>query len=548
MAIGTAQCCHLHYIKSIFQTIQQSSRKEDLKEGSKDEPLLTRMGSFRDRQKLFSNLSSEPQLQGVLRGKRLTSKSKPDNPKANQTRPVEKIQPSYLKSEPLGSTQQKNEKLHEKEVCTPKTDFNQVTLLQTDKKIDQSSLESEPLVSTQQENDKLHEKEVCTQKTDFDQVTLLQTDKKIDQSSLESEPIVSVQRDHTKMHGCQAHSVKTKTVCSAQDEGPLEANMTRTEEMNAKFGKKDPVGIEENETTEEDTVDIGTNVACLQTAERDEQINKLKADLNTSAHHQATLKKDHESKMAEQTLRIAKQESEIGKLSAELKATNATNQDQASKLKSFERMIVEKDQLIGSQKVDIENIKAALNASNQQHEETLSQYEQKIQEKEDSIVLKQSEVNKLNRDLKELKAANCVEMKEKDRKIIKELRKKERVIEELQQQMDNEIIENNRLNAESENIIADLNASNQQHKETLSQYKQKIQEKEDSIVLKQQQMDNERIENNRLNAESELEQYFFNINQSRHLFCLFLSFSHSNNNYSFCLINICKFKKRRWCA
>ena len=188
------------------------------------------------------------------------------------------------------------------------------------------------------------------------------------------------------------------------------------------------------------------------TVERDEQINKLKADLNTSAHHQATLKKDHESKMAEQTLRIAKQESEIGKLRAELKATNATNQDQASKLKSFERMIVEKDQLIGSQKVDIENIKAALNASNQQHEETLSQYEQKIQEKEDSI------------------------------------------------------------------------------------------------VLKQQQMDNERIENNRLNAESELEQYFFNINQSRHLFCLFLSFSHSNNNYSFCLINICKFKKRRWCA
>ena len=265
MAIGTAQCCHLHYIKPIFQTIEQSIRKEDLKEGSKDEPLLTRMGSFRDRQKLFSNLSSEPQLQGVLRGKRLTSKSKPDNPKANQTRPVEKIQPSYLKSEPLGSTQQKNEKLHEKEVCTPKTDFNQVTLLQTDKKIDQSSLESEPLVSTQQENDKLHEKEVCTQKTDFDQVTLLQTDKKIDQSSLESEPIVSVQRDHTKMHGCQAHSVKTKTVCSAQDEGPLEANMTRTEEMNAKFGKKDPVGIEENETTEEDTVDIGTNVACLQT-------------------------------------------------------------------------------------------------------------------------------------------------------------------------------------------------------------------------------------------------------------------------------------------
>ena len=130
------------------------------------------------------------------------------------------------------------------------------------------------------------------------------------------------------------------------------------------------------------------------TVERDEQINKLKADLNTSAHHQATLKKDHESKMAEQTLRIAKQESEIGKLRAELKATNATNQDQASKLKSFERMIVEKEQLIGSQKVDIENIKAALNASNQQHEETLSQYEQKIQEKEDSIVLKQSEVNK----------------------------------------------------------------------------------------------------------------------------------------------------------
>ena len=265
MAIGTAQCCHLHYIKPIFQTIEQSIRKEDLKEGSKDEPLLTRMGSFRDRQKLFSNLSSEPQLQGGFRGKRLTSESKPDNPKANQTRPVEKIQPSYLKSEPLGSTQQKNEKLHEKEVCTPKTDFNQVTLLQTDKKIDQSSLESEPLVSTQQENDKLHEKEVCTQKTDFNQVTQLQTDKKIDQSSLESEPIVSVQRDHTKMHGCQAHSVKTKTVCSAQDEGPLEANMTRTEEMNAKFGKKDPVGIEENETTEEDTVDIGTNVACLQT-------------------------------------------------------------------------------------------------------------------------------------------------------------------------------------------------------------------------------------------------------------------------------------------
>ena len=63
------------------------------------------------------------------------------------------------------------------------------------------------------------------------------------------------------------------------------------------------------------------------TVERDEQINKLKADLNTSAHLQATLKKDHESKMAEQTLRIAKQESEIGKLSAELKATNATNQD-----------------------------------------------------------------------------------------------------------------------------------------------------------------------------------------------------------------------------
>ena len=238
------------------------------------------------------------------------------------------------------------------------------------------------------------------------------------------------------------------------------------------------------------------------TVERDEQINKLKADLNTSAHHQATLKKDHESKMAEQRLRIAKQESEIGKLRAELKATNATNQDQASKLKSFERMIVEKEQLIGSQKVDIENIKAALNASNQQHEETLSQYEQKIQEKEDSIVLKQTEVNKLNRDLKELKAANCVEMKEKDRKIIKELRKKERVIEELQQQMDNEIIENNRLNAESENIIADLNASNQQHKETLSQYKQKIQEKEDSIVLKQQQMDNERIENNRQRIEN----------------------------------------------
>ena len=221
MAIGTAQCCHLHYIKSIFQTIQQSSRKEDLKEGSKDEPLLTRMGSFRDRQNFFSNLSSEPQLQGGFRGKRLTSESKPDNPKANQTRPVEKIQPSYLKSEPLVSTQQKNEKLHEKEVCTPKTDFNQVTLLQTDKKIEQSSLKSEPLVSKQ--------------------------------------------RDHTKMHGCQAHSVKTKTVCSAQDEGPLEANMTRTEEMNAKFGKKDPVGIEENETTEEDTVDIGTNVACLQT-------------------------------------------------------------------------------------------------------------------------------------------------------------------------------------------------------------------------------------------------------------------------------------------
>ena len=124
---------------------------------------------------------------------------------------------------------------------------------------------AEPLGSTQQKNEKLHEKEVCTPKTDFNQVTLLQTDKKIDQSSLESEPIVSVQRDHTKMHGCQAHSVKTKTVCSAQDEGPLEANMTRTEEMNAKFGKKDPVGIEENETTEEDTVDIGTNVACLQT-------------------------------------------------------------------------------------------------------------------------------------------------------------------------------------------------------------------------------------------------------------------------------------------
>ena len=81
------------------------------------------------------------------------------------------------------------------------------------------------------------------------------------------------------------------------------------------------------------------------TVERDEQINKLKADLNTSAHHQATLKKDHESKMAEQTLRIAKQESEIGKLRAELKATNATNQDLA--IEEKEREISSLLQLVG---------------------------------------------------------------------------------------------------------------------------------------------------------------------------------------------------------
>ena len=81
------------------------------------------------------------------------------------------------------------------------------------------------------------------------------------------------------------------------------------------------------------------------TVERDEQINKLKADLNTSAHHQATLKKDHESKMAEQRLRIAKQESEIGKLRAELKATNATNQDLA--IEEKEREISSLLQLVG---------------------------------------------------------------------------------------------------------------------------------------------------------------------------------------------------------